>query len=321
MHSGIIFIGVLTLLCWVVQLLAVITVPITGEGTKYRLHLSHYNNISFGVFGVCDVISHTCSEPKIGYTSADDFTYWSESDASSVNTLSLIHLPSEAAHVISKLLVVHVIALVFTSLLGIQCCFVVVSDLMQNDKFRLKLLKAKTYLRQKLRRKAPEGLAPSENAVSVAPRPKRQVYLHLNVMLFIAIISFLLNLLAFLADILLFVPKLGVLGWIQVVPIVVMALIESLICFMKRSILSRRHLDNDVQNFTTDRRERKWSEEYSDDGFYIYSNGFRGADNEELHSTVSDTGDHYSHYQFSVEMESVTRSLADAAVGRQHTPA
>ena len=46
----------------------------------------------------------------------------------------------------------------------------------------------------------------------------------------------------FLADILLFTPNLSYLGWLQLIPIVLMALVTSMLCFIKRSISSKSSL-------------------------------------------------------------------------------
>lgn len=308
MRWGIVFIGVLSLICCVIQLLAVISVPITGQGTGYTLALSHYNNVSFGVFGVCDTVRDTCSSPKIGYSSADSFTYLSD-QSEALDSLTVVQLPSEVTHFISKLLVVHVIAFVFTSLLVLQTGTVLLLDVLDGMNIKRGVLGK---LRRVLHCSGPSGTGKEPDL----PRPhykRKQSYVYYNFMLLFAIMAFLLTLLAFLADILLFVPKMTVLGWIQLLPILFSALIASFVCFLKRSIQSRRHLDDEVAfgHRHKNTGHSPWEDDGSEERVVIYSNGFlRDDDTEEDEHIIIANGHDFSILGHSDAIE--MRSLTDA---------
>lgn len=289
MHSGIFFIGVLSLICWGVQLLPVISVPITGKNTNYNLSLSHYNNISFGVFGVCDTVRGTCSTPKIGYTDNNSIIYPTDfQEPDSLASITEVQLPSNVTHLISKLLVLHVVAFGFTCLLVLQSMSLLFADALdsQNPTF-IKLTGLLKKLRSRLSPSNASSLQ-SEDTL-VAPRKagmKRHSYKQLTFMFLFATLSFLLSLLAFLADFVLFVPKLGPLGWIQMLPVLIMATIAAFSCFLKRSIQSRRHLDDSIY-LADDMRTRnsvfvEWDDDFhSEDGVFIYSNGFSSENKDE----------------------------------------
>lgn len=282
MHSGLIFIWALALVSWVVQFLPVISVPITAKQIGYSLHFSHFNNYTFGVLGVCDTVRGQCSHPRIGYPTNDSFYYDRTGEAEPAEGYAIIQLPSSTTHSISKLLVVHIVAFFFTSLLLVMSAFLAVRDL--HDSGQL----------ERVLRRFRRGDPP--------PTKKRDITRYLSFMLVFSLLSFLLTLLSFLADILLFVPKLTFLGWIQLVPIALMALIAALDCFMKRSILSRRHLEEETYPADDMRAKhglRRWDDLASDDGVYIYSNGF---------TSHNDEGEHY-------EMHTIPRGSPDGERG------
>lgn len=275
MHSGIIFIGCLSLVSWVIQFLPVISVPITGRLINYELHFATYNNYSYGVFGVCDTSRNICSDPAIGYPKSDLFYYHSIGEPVDDGELSEIQLPSDATRSISKLLVVHIVAFCFTSVLVLELIFLLLV-LYLHEKH------PGTLLWRVLRRRL-------EPAPQPAVKPKKKdISPYLEWMLLFSVLSFMLTLLAFLADILLFIPRLSFLGWIQLLPILLMALIASLVCLMKRSISSRRHLEEEAYpaNEMRSKNLSRWAEDSqaddsdSDDGFYVYTNGFYTANNE-----------------------------------------
>lgn len=262
MHTGLIFIGSLALICWVIQFLPVISVPITAKQIGYSLHFASYNNYTFGVLGVCDTQRNVCSSPQIGYPNNDSFYYVVSGEDTPQEGFQTIQLPSSATHSISKLLVVHIVAFFFTSLLLVESAFIVALDLLDNGKPK--------WLLRRL------GVQRSETR-------KRDITGYLSLMLLFSLLLFLLTLLAFLADILLFVPRLSSLGWIQLLPTLMMALIASLVCFMKRSIQSRRHLEDNYPagDIWGKRALHNWVDDSaSDDGIYIYSHGFTSHNDE-----------------------------------------
>lgn len=271
MPTGIIFIGCLVLVSWVIQLLPVISVPITGAAIGYLLNLSNFNNYTYGVFGVCDTSRNVCSTSGIGYPVTDLFYYDAMGVDVSDDDLAQIQLPSDATHSISKLLVVHLVAFCSTSALLLTTM----------------LLLLLLYLYTKYPGFMLRNLLPGVMVKLPDTKPQRKnTTPYLEWMLLFALFSFLLTLLAFLADILLFIPRLGALGWIQLIPISLMAFIASLVCLMKRSISSRRHLEEEV--YTASKRKSRngrWANESdSDDGFYIYTNGFYSANNDDRQS-------------------------------------
>lgn len=269
MHSGIVFIGCLSLISWAIQFLPLISVPITGALINYGLNFSHYNNYTFGVFGVCDVARNTCSDAAIGYPNTDLFYYVISGDTVSNDGFADIELPSDATHSISKLLVVHIVAFCFTSALMLESVLLLLVLFLHEkhpDSLLLKFLKKRR---------------PVDAETKARPR-RKDITRYLEWMLVFSLFSFLLTLLAFLADILLFIPRLSFMGWIQLLPILLMALIASLACIMKRSISSRRHLEE--ESYPADemkgRHVPRWVDDAaSDDGFYVYTNGFYSAKN------------------------------------------
>lgn len=258
MHSGVVFISLLTLICWVIQLLPVISVPITGPGTNHRIELSNYRNTSFGVFGFCQLQYDSCSEPTIGYVGDVIFPYVPD-EFQSGNPIT-VYLPSKAMQSFSKLLFVHVIAFVFSSFLLLTTLFC--------------LLHEHFYLPTTKSEKKKRGTSPpvDENKIYFNLQKRRKIFtIYFDSMLAFSILCFLLALLGFLADILLFMNSLGWAGWIQLAGVLIMALISSLLCFMRRSILSRRHLEEEV--YALRRVSSAISESDSDLSVYIYTNG------------------------------------------------
>lgn len=298
MHSGIVFIGFLCLVSWAIQLLPVISVPVTGKRVNYALYLSSNNSIVFGVFGVCDLKTHECTKIRVGYPIELFLNGTSTSIENTADGLSNILLPSNNTYSVTKLLVVHFVAFIFTSLLLLTVSlFLLIS-------FSDKLMDKPTYwssfinwLRDSTATDSDDQRSSSVSLRKIK-RSRRNISRYLNWMLLFSLFLFLLILLAFLADILLFVPQLSYLGWLQLLPIMLMALISSLLCFMRRSISSRRHLEEEVYSRTrTDSGKHgghmRWVDDSdSDDGFYIYTNAFHeGAQRpiEESHNELDET--------------------------------
>lgn len=284
MHKGLILLAVLSCICFVIQLLPVISVPITGSGTNYNLHLSLFNNNTFGVFGLCDLDTITCSRPGIGYPSKDSAFFELSSSTDYDDQFGGIELPSKATYTISKLLVVHVLGFCLSSLLLILIVWLIV--ILDIDESKPKSDRTIFKLKYKVldrpdfdESKVGQGL---QSSSSKKRKKKRDITPFLNWMLVLSLLSFLLTLLAFLVDILLFIPHLSYLGWIQLLPVIVLPIEASIICFSKRSISSRKYFEDDYKKINNDdMRIRKkvditrWNEDSaSDDGFYVYTNGF-----------------------------------------------
>lgn len=239
------------------------------------------NNITFGVFGICDIASDECSNIRVGYPIDIFLNETTTVFANDNDGLSTIELPSNATYSVSKLLVVHFVAFILTSLLLLTTSLSLLISL--SDKLRdkpLMLSKSMGWLRRPRQTDADDRGSVTLSLRSVK-RSRRNITRYLNWMLLFALLLFLLTLLAFLADILLFVPHLSYLGWIQLLPIMLMALISSLLCFIRRSISSRRHLEDEVYHRNGLRSKTaepmRWVDDSdSDDGFYIYTNAFRG---------------------------------------------
>lgn len=283
MHSGVLFIGILALICSAVQLLPVISVPITSVKIKHRIELCHYKNVSYGVFGYCLTQLNTCSPTTIGYVGDVAFPYVPD-EFQAGNPIS-IYLPSRAMQSFSKLLFVHVIAFVFTNMLLITAIICLFHEYLAFSEPK------KGLATDRKKSEDASTMLPShtqedddDDGARLRKLQKRRKLFHIyfDIMIVFAILSFLLSLLSFLADILLFVPYMGWIGWIQLTAVLSMALISSLVCLMKRSILSRRHLEEEV--YAMGRVTDHNSDSASDLGVYIYSNGFFTA-NEESNDT------------------------------------
>ncbi|ODV59639.1 Rim9p [Ascoidea rubescens DSM 1968] len=180
-------ITILLIISSTLQLISVLSVPISQNITLCR-----YDGYRFGVFGICNN-NGVCSSISIGY-----------SDDSIIDELSGFSLPSNARHVVSRLLIVHPISTGFTLIL------LILSILIHFNRFK-KNLKLLFFL------------------------------------LLWTLPTFLLSLLSFLVDILLFIPHLGWAGWIILPATVLIALASGVICVLRRSISSRIAMDN--QNF------------------------------------------------------------------------
>ncbi|CAH2354355.1 pH-response regulator protein palI/RIM9 [[Candida] railenensis] len=339
MHSGLLFMTMLCLGCLVVQLLPILSVPITGKGIKYSIYLSHYDNYKYGVFGLCDVTQDICSDTKIGYPSngSNFFTAMSEGYKEEYGG---VQLPSNARYTISKLLVVHVVSFCFSGCLFLVMLLLMVIYSYENttklrliEKFKPRPKRVtKRIGKFKMKRKGGRGRGralsklpqeeendppsdgyqddpPSNNngtqiviqepearpskarknsLTSASESKKRDITPILNLMLMLALLSFMSTLLAFLSDILLFTPHLSYLGWLQFYPIVATSLIASMVCFMKRSITSRKYWEDSKIRYNDDMRIRRTidlEDSDSDDGFYVYTNGFysTGDNNEETY--------------------------------------
>lgn len=267
-HKGLIGLAILSGLCIVVELLPVISVPITPVSNG--IYLANYRNYTFGVFGICDVGSGVCSLPKIGYPSVNNSFY---------NLVSApepgVRLPSSVTYTISKLLVVHVISFGFSCLLFIIVLIIVI--LQHYEDFDNVPLKERVHEPNKR-----QSIDSSQSKMK-----KRDLTPYINLMLTITLLSFISTLLGFLADILLFVPNLSYLGWIQLFPIIVLSIIAAMLCFLKRAISSRKYLENHHRYENDDMRMRRnvvdnrWNDDASDDGFFVYANEFNQDQNQE----------------------------------------
>ncbi|VEU19900.1 DEKNAAC100827 [Brettanomyces naardenensis] len=159
------------------QLMAVLTVPVTG------LTLCSYQGYRFGVFGLCD--DSDCTSMQIGYRPIRVKT-----------NLSGFTLPSNARHSISYLLVVHPISTAFT---GVQ---LLITAPMISEKFS------------------------SSSA-------------YLLVLLLWTLPTFILTLLSFLVDLLMFIPHLRWCGWTLLGSTCMIALCGTTLCIMRRTVTSR----------------------------------------------------------------------------------
>lgn len=284
MNKGLLIVAVLCLLSAIIQLLAVISVPITGKLINYNLSFARYNNLTFGVFGICDYTRDTCTPPGIGYPLDHNISINNESGG--------VELPSDARSSISKLLVVHVVAFALSAILVVVSGMYI--GILWTREIKLSKLIAKRELELRNHLEPVAGTDDGENgSTSGSDTPKSNpdedhlvvvkkpdITPFLNFQLIFALVSCLLTLLGLLSDILLFTPHLGFLGWLQIVPIVFLAFIVTLVCFMRRSIFSRRHLDEEYFYANDDMRGRHHldvmssADTASDDGFYVYTNGF-----------------------------------------------
>ena len=267
MDKGILTIAILTLICAVVQMLPIISVPLTSPSR--HLYLSKFNQYAFGVFGICDLTSGHCSTPRVGYPSKDnDFYNTTNHSDMGVNG---IELPSQATYTISKLLVVHAISFGVAGIQFFLAIFVLSMEWLMKrkqdfDKEVVKPMLRGTKKPQKL------GLKHDKERKDLSP--------YLDCMLFLSLTSFLSTLLAFLADILLFINNLTWLGWIQLLPLMVLTFITTTICFAKRGISTRRYLEDDNTYENDDMKMKKNSvinrlnDDGSDDGFFVYTKGF-----------------------------------------------
>lgn len=261
MNEGLVVLAVLSIVCFVVQLLPVISVPITGPLNNYNINLSTHRNHTFGVFGVCNIFQNKCSRVQIGYVSSHSLEF--ETD-DSLAPFSGIDLPSRATITISKLLIVHVIAFCSTALLCLVLAYLLILLYVRGMDVLVRPLISKL---------------PSQKD-SKSHKPRIDITPFLNVMLGFSLLLFLLTLLAFLVDILLFIPNLSYLGWLQLLPIVIHLIQALMICFISRSISLRRYLNDDYKYDNDDMRIQKnvdisrWDDNASDDGFFVYTNGF-----------------------------------------------
>lgn len=169
---------VLVLIAFVLELLAVLSVPVTKTIT-----LSEYGDYKFGVFGYCNTKTNKCSSVGVGY------------DVSNVD--NKFSLPSNARESLANLLIVHVVAAGLTLILLI---FSILAHI--------------------------HGPANSSRFI-------------LFVLVF-SIPSFLLTLLAFLVDILLFVSHMSWGGWIMLAATVLLLAALIVLCIMRRTLSSQK---------------------------------------------------------------------------------
>lgn len=272
MNSSLIVLCVLTCICFVLQLLPILSVPLTGSGVNYNLYLSAYNDLKFGVFGICNITSNECTGASIGYPATFNSLV---ANATSNPDSGFTQLPSRTRYTVSKLLIVHVLGFCCSAVLFIILGSLVARSLYnerQKRKIHLSNLHLSPQRLSALRKLVPRARPPKDYEGEITP------YLTLSLML--SLLSFLLTLLALLVDILLFVPHLGYVGWIQMCPLIITMLISCMLCFMKRSIDSHR-LYQLPQTYEFDdlRTKRSGGDSdreslSSDDGFFVYTNGF-----------------------------------------------
>ncbi|ABN67024.2 pH-response regulator protein palI/RIM9 [Scheffersomyces stipitis CBS 6054] len=293
-------------ICLVIQLLPVISVPITSPSTN--IYLSSYRNFTFGVFGICDATKGICSEPRIGYPSVNSTFYLMANDNDFDN--NGVRLPSSVTYTISKLLIVHVIAFCFSCILTLIVLVLIFLQWLDDDipimsrikrGFHIKSVEDEHVTQSFLKPPSRSDSEPTENAhqESASSRKKnRDITPWLDLMQAAAILSFLCNLLGFLSDILLFIPNLSYLGWLQLVPIIALAILTTMSCFIKRSIKSRKYLQSEQLYENDEMRMRKKivgqsHGNDSDDGFYVYTNGFYSTQNKNSNDIrFTDTNSH-----------------------------
>ncbi|CAN3364553.1 pH-response regulator protein palI/Rim9p [Diutina catenulata] len=320
MERWLVVMTILTLTCMVLQLLPVITVPITGPHSN--LYLSQFENYSFGVFGLCDLNTNTCSSPRIGYPKVNDSFYDVYDD------YSVAELPSSVTTTISKLLVVHVVGFGISAVQFLMMVSLLVVQEIDKRKERAEDEAAEAMLAQErpsvgrdrtsfgrdrtsFARERPSTILDRQSIVldrhlsrhssrDSKPMRRRKPWVRdyapfMDWMLIFSLVSFLTTLLAFLADILLFISRLSWVGWLQLFPIIALALISTMVCFLKRSISTRKFLEEDHFFLNDDMRARRrtplgggWSDDESDDGFFVYTEGLN--QNVEMHSLQSRTG-------------------------------
>ena len=345
MNKSLVIVALLCMISFIIQLLTVISVPITGHSIDYNLSFAVYNDIAFGVFGVCNMRLHLCSDASIGYPSGDQIFNNYTFDESGYGGMEL---PSNARFSISKLLVVHVIAFCFTALLLLSSVAVLLRQWAYENRKLLRqfqeLFKSKSQSVEdssdsesfkQITNTDTSGNASSDTRIgrssvlelfqilededvdgnvenlNQSQRYSRQ-YSHdeeqqfdddnddndnddeedinddkkpnlmpyLTVQLALALLSCLLNLLGLLSDVLLFMPHLTYLGWIQFIPIICLGVMAAFVCFIRRSISSRQYLEEEYFYANDDMRTKRNivvhsdDDSQSDDGFYVYTNGF-----------------------------------------------
>lgn len=260
-----------------IQLLPVISVPLTSPSVN--IHLSQYGNFKFGVFGICNVQQHICSDPRIGYPSTNS-SFYSSLDSDAFEDGGIV-LPSDVRYTISKLLVVHVVAFCFSSLLLIVTFILWTVLLIKDVQFKEQLKKIELEEDQDTSAEDHYETGNGDNHGPDSKKSQFDLFPYLNFMLIFTLFSVLTTLLAFLADILLFTPNLSYVGWLQLIPIILMALITTMLCFIKRSISSRKFFENEYQYVNDDMRMMRknyvdefWNDNASDDGFFVYTDAF-----------------------------------------------
>lgn len=271
MNKGLVIVVVLCLISALIQLLPVISVPITGASIDYNLSFARYNNVAFGVFGICDYNTHSCTDPTIGYPRGGELLTGNENGG--------VELPSDARSSISKLLVVHVIAFALSAILMVISYIYMIKLWIQERKIDQVIAQKETELND-LQNSNTESIIDNGSHDTSLLIKKPDITPFLTFQLIASLISCLLTLLGLLSDVLLFMPHLSFLGWLQILPIMFLAIVATLVCFMRRSIFSRRHLDEEYFYANDDMRIRRnldvisSNDTASDDGFYVYTNGF-----------------------------------------------
>lgn len=299
MFKAFIALLILLVVCWVIQLLPVIAVPFTPPDAN--IYLSYYDNYKFGVFGICNVERHICSKPSIGYPSTNS-TFYAYDNEDSFGTGGIV-LPSDVRYTISKLLVVHVVAFCFSSLLLIVIFglitilfFKYIKTKKELEGIQLSDTLHDTTIQTEEEENNDNANNNNQGASLTINKTIFDLTPFLNLMLVFTFFSVLTTLLAFLADILLFTPNLSYLGWLQLIPIVLMALVTSMLCFIKRSISSRKFFESEYRYANDDMRIMRktyvddfWNDNASDDGFYVYTDGFYTRNGDDVQQPTSNT--------------------------------
>lgn len=154
---------------------------------------------------------------------------------------------------------------------------------------------------------------------------KKDITGFLNIMLILTLFSFLFSLLAFLADILLFVPQLSYLGWIQIIPIVFFAIVLSMLCLMKRFTVTMRYLDEIPKYGNDDMRSRKffnphkWSEMGSDDGFIAYANGIYSNFNDNENNDYNEGRVRHNYHRLDANEDDSEHVYMYSQAGSEHS--
>lgn len=322
-----------SLVCFVLHLLPVISVPVTPMNQD--IYLAKLNNYTFGILGICDITNDVCTDVSVGYPSKDSSFFLDLAEDGRT-----FALPTRATLLISRLLVVHIVAFC------LSCCHLVVTVFLlillwfderhakcelsddpdledEGDLNRVQSRNSSAWSSARYRIghrrivEFEEGRTPHRQLVDdgEVKVQLRDISMYLSFMLMFDLCDFIATLLALLADILLFIPRLTYVGWIQILPLILLAFTASTICFMKREISTRKYLqggDSIYKNDDMYLRRRMVTEDNddsgSDDGFYVYTDGFYSnydKDNQWIHHgrTSTTTVDRLGHSQTDLTMD------------------
>lgn len=323
MHKGLVVLACFSLVCFVLHLIPILSVPVTSNTNG--IYLAKLEGYTFGILGICDTTTNKCSDISVGYPSKNSSFFLERAQ----NEQSFA-LPTRAILLISRLLVVHIVAFCLSSCHLVVTVFLLVllwfdqhqwkrcrigADNINDDSSTIDLEADPTISRVHSRNSSVWSSSRSRighrrivefeerrshnnnNTNSISNKvvedggeddddedQPRDISMYLSFMLMFSLCDFIATLLALLADILLFIPRLTYVGWIQILPLILLAFTASTICFMKREVSTRKYLQGGDSNYKNDdmylrRRmvtdpDNDDDDSGSDDGFYVYTNGF-----------------------------------------------